>query len=153
SWNFGNPSSGTQDTSSLTNPTHSYDSAGVYIVELIACNTNCIPDVCDTIYYPIRVTDSGAPVAAFRGRPATICQNDSVVFTNNSRGAASYYWEFGDGDTSTIQNPTHFYTTVGTYTVALIAYNSIGSDTVRHTVTVQAPPTANVQVIGNTTFC
>lgn len=45
-----------------------------------------------------------------------------VSFINNSESALSYYWDFGDGNTSTDLAPTHNYTTAGTYDVTLIAY-------------------------------
>ena len=99
------------------------------------------------------MVDSGVPTARFTARPATTCVNDTVTFRNTSTGAASYYWSFGDGDTSTLQAPTYVYTAAGTYTVTLIAYNTIGTDTVRHNVTIQTPPVATVQVVGPLTFC
>ena len=52
-----------------------------------------------------------------------------VDFTYTGTPAASFAWTFGDGDTSTEQNPTHVYTEAGTYTVVLVATNVAGSDT------------------------
>jgi PKD repeat protein len=52
--------------------------------------------------------------------------NLPVDFLNNSTNATSWLWNFGDGATSTLQNPTHTYTTIGTYTVSLTATNSWG---------------------------
>lgn len=48
----------------------------------------------------------------------------TINFTNNSTNGTSYYWEFGDGDTSTTQNPSHTYTTGGNYTVNLTVYSN-----------------------------
>ena len=47
-----------------------------------------------------------------------------VVFTNNSTLAVNYYWEFGDGDTSTLENPTHTYMKKGEYKATLTAYSA-----------------------------
>jgi PKD repeat protein len=54
----------------------------------------------------------------------------SVAFTNLTSGGQAYTWHFGDGATSTLQNPTHLYATAGQYTVVLVAENSCGSDSV-----------------------
>jgi len=62
----------------------------------------------------------------------TVSPNDSgcvphtVVFSNTSLAGMSYLWDFGDGNTSTLASPTHTFTTAGTYTVSLIAYNPNG---------------------------
>lgn len=57
-----------------------------------------------------------------------------VTFTNNSAGAATYNWNFGDGNSSTAQSPVNTYTDQGSYTVTLVATNSLGcTDTVRLT--------------------
>ena len=50
-----------------------------------------------------------------------------VAFTNYSENASSYAWDFGDGNTSTEENPTHEYAEAGTYTVALTASNADGA--------------------------
>ena len=54
----------------------------------------------------------------------------SVSFINNSYYSNSYYWDFGDGNTSTLANPTHTYTNYGTFTVSLIANGPLGTDSV-----------------------
>ena len=65
------------------------------------------------------------PVASFQ---YVIDQNDflTVNFTNFSQNATSYEWDFGDGNSSTEENPTHTYMEVGDYTVVLTATNSDG---------------------------
>lgn len=49
-----------------------------------------------------------------------ICIPDPVVFQNNSANGNSFFWNFGDGTTSTLVNPSHVYTTAGQYTVSLL---------------------------------
>lgn len=54
----------------------------------------------------------------------------TVSCTDQSAGATAWYWDFGDGSTSTLQNPVHTYTDTGTYTICLVAFDGCGSDTV-----------------------
>lgn len=73
--------------------------------------------------------NTSAPTAAFSGTPLTGEVSLSVDFTDESTGSpTSWLWSFGDGSTSTSQNPTHVYATPGTYTVSLVATNVDGSD-------------------------
>lgn len=60
----------------------------------------------------------------------------SVSFSNNSSNAASYLWNFGDGQTSTEANPAHTYANCGMYTVTLTATNLCGNNTSMATVTI-----------------
>lgn len=74
-----------------------------------------------------------APVAAFtptNGSPAAAGVGEDVQFTDASTDAPlQWYWDFGDGATSRLQNPTHAYAAVGSYTVTLRVTNNIGEDT------------------------
>lgn len=56
----------------------------------------------------------------------------SVNFTDNTPNATSWNWNFGDGSTSNLQNPTHLYTTAGNYWVSLVAGNGVcyGADSI-----------------------
>ena len=56
--------------------------------------------------------------------------NNVIDFTNMSSNASSYFWDFGDGTTSTDINPSHTYATSGTWTVTLISSNAACSDTI-----------------------
>jgi PKD repeat protein len=68
-------------------------------------------------------------VAAFSGTPTSGYAPLTVVFTDAStNNPTSWSWIFGDGGTSTAQNPSHTYTAAGTYTVTLTATNAYGSD-------------------------
>ncbi len=70
------------------------------------------------------------PVADFSGNPTSGYAPLTVDFTDLSTGSpTSWDWSFGDTGTSTAQNPSHDYTAVGSYTVALTATNAEGSDT------------------------
>ena len=60
-----------------------------------------------------------------------------VYFDNASNGAESYQWNFGDGSSSSSENPIHAYAAAGSYTVGLNAWNDYCSDTYQMVVTVE----------------
>ncbi len=75
------------------------------------------------------------PVAAFTSQPGTGYLE--VEFTDQSTGSPfTWLWDFGDGKTSTLQSPVHFYSTPGTYTVKLITGNICHRDTLQKTLQV-----------------
>ncbi len=128
-WLFGD---GYSDSS--TNPVHIYANQGTYTATLYVTNHYCIDSV-------KKVLNLNHPVQAiFSPDDTIICQNVPFTYNNTSIGAGnSYNWSFGDGQTSTDKNPTHFYTNVGTYPVTLIATNFVPcSDTVTGYVTVDS---------------
>lgn len=66
------------------------------------------------------------------------------TFSNSSTGAVSYEWDFGDGNTSTEESPTHVYASADTYTVTLTAINESNLSTeLSQTIEILAPVTAN----------
>ncbi len=122
SWTFGDGG-----TSTAQNPSHIYTSAGTYTVTLTAANAYGSDSETKTGY--ITVTTGAAPVAAFTGTPTSGYAPLTVNFTDQStNNPTSWSWTFGDGGTSTAQNPSHIYTSAGTYTVTLTAANAYGSD-------------------------
>ncbi len=74
----------------------------------------------DTITKRVCLTE--APTASFTSSPITVCMNGPVQFTNTSVNANSYYWDFGDGSSSSDVNPSHNFSTPGNYTVLLTAF-------------------------------
>jgi uncharacterized repeat protein (TIGR01451 family) len=85
-------------------------------------------------------------VAAFSAFPLTGAAPLLVQFFNNSTGADTYLWRFGDGITATLPSPTHTYTTAGVYTVSLTTGGPGGSDTLTRTnyITVTGPTPASL---------
>jgi gliding motility-associated-like protein len=120
SWNFGDAT-----TSTAFNPVKTYSAPGVYTIRMIADFGGCF----DTAYSSITIFNK--PAAGFTAPVTTSCKPPLTVnFNNLSTGAASYVWNFGDGNTSTQRNPVHTYTATGLYTVTLIATSATGcSDT------------------------
>jgi PKD repeat protein len=95
-----------------------------------------------------------APVAEFSASATTVYTGSSINFSDqSSNGPTSWSWTFTGGtpSSSTAQNPTITYNTVGTYTVSLIATNSVGSDTETKTnyITVQVAPLNYCTTQGN----
>jgi len=90
-----------------------------------------------------------APVADFSGTPVTGTYPLNVTFTDLSTDATGWSWTFGDGGTSTAQNPSHTYTVDGTYTVSLTVTNPVGNDTETKSgfITVTAPAAGGWQTI------
>lgn len=70
------------------------------------------------------------PTADFSSNIQTGPRPLTVGFTNLSKGGDTFSWNFGDSSGSSQENPTHTYTSVGTFTVTLTATNSVGSTTV-----------------------
>ena len=93
----------------------------------------------DTLTYNICLED--APTAGFNiSMTSPICLNQNVNFTNTSVGAINHYWDFGDGSTSSTINPSHAYTTPGTYTITLTVDNGFPYKPVIDPVGSTSPP-------------
>ncbi len=103
-WDFGDG-----ETSTVRNPIHTYAVQGMYDVKLIA---RLIQDGCDQVD---TITKEGYVVVndlipAFRATPLAGVEPLTVQFTDESQGSPlQFYWEFGDGQSSTDQNPVHQY--------------------------------------------
>ena len=120
SWNFGD-----SNTSTAQNPSHTY-AAGTYTVTLTATNAGGSDGETKANYI---TATAPAPIADFTGSPRTGAPPLAVSFTDTSTGSpTSWSWNFGDSGTSTVQNPSHTYTSNGNYTVSLTATNAAGSD-------------------------
>jgi PKD repeat protein len=140
-WSFGDPASGGANTSTLRNPTHSFASAGTYTVRLTATNGSGS----GFREKPVTVTVPPAPTANFTFSPPSPAVSQNVQFHDTSTGnPTSWSWDFGDGGTSTAQNPGHAFSSAGSFAVTLVATNTSGSNQKLRTVTVSqpAPPVA-----------
>lgn len=139
-WDFGD---NTPKVIQTENPvTHTFAGQGTYkvtlsLIDSIYCNS---PD--DTVK-TIRLSPE---VKALFTTPDHGCVPYNAVFTNNSLGGLNFQWDFGDGTSSTVDNPTHLYSKVGTYTVRLSAFDSTSCnkmDVTSFTITVSPIPSAS----------
>jgi PKD repeat protein len=121
-WVFGNGTNSTE-----FQPSQTFEIGGLYFVRLTAVSAlGCASQV--QINGAIRVT---TPLAQFGATNTTGCPPLAVQFTNQGTTNASYLWSFGDGTTSTQNNPTHTYNQLGEYDVTLVVTNGAGcNDTV-----------------------
>lgn len=122
-WDFGDGNSQNTTSGSVTNI---YQSPGTYTVSLIATNSfGCV----NTWKVPDMITVYPALAPSFNVDSAAICNlNQAVQFHNTSSGdgALSYVWNFGDGGTSTLTNPSHQYAAKGQYDISLVVSNTYG---------------------------
>lgn len=119
-WYFGDG-----DSSTLSNPTHTYIDSGSYSVTLIAINSSPCGTYKDTLKFVNYIHVHAKAFVALTPNPVTGCSPLTVSFTDTARNNSSLLWNFGDGGTSTVSNPSHTYLK-GTYTISLIAYNVFG---------------------------
>lgn len=123
-WDFEND--GIIDSTSR-NPTYSYPDDGNYTCVLSVTDNNGATDS----YSEEIMVQNVAPSADFTYSPTQPTTEDTISFSDNSSdedGSINYWnWDFGDGNTSTLQNPSHSYSTDGTYTVNLTVTDDDGA--------------------------
>jgi PKD repeat protein len=131
-WTFpgGNPGSST-----LENPSVTYAASGIYNVTLIATNANGS----DTIVEPMYIRAKDVPAVDF----SQMVSGNQVNLTNTTANGTSYMWSFGDGNSSTEENPAHTFAENGNYSVQLTATNECGSKSVTKSVVITAYPAAD----------
>ena len=123
-WSFGDGGSSIEQ-----NPTHVYITKGTFTVTMTATNSGGSNTVTKDAYVTVS-QDSVAPSASFVATTTSGFTPLTVKFVDTSiNGPTAWVWTFGDGNSEFEQNPTHTYTSEGTYTVTLTATNSIGSST------------------------
>ncbi|TKB99009.1 PKD domain-containing protein [Pedobacter cryophilus] len=133
-WDFGD---GTIST--LKNPTHVFPLSGVYKVKLtIKSNIGCVSGV-----FEKSISVKKLPVASLETQ-SPLCVNTNIQFADKSTSAdgnlTSWLWSFGDGTTSTQQNPTHLFTKSGTYVVSITSSTQFGcSNTFSKSVIINDP--------------
>ncbi|MDZ7741827.1 MAG: PKD domain-containing protein [Bacteroidota bacterium] len=141
-WNFGDPLSGSSNNSTEQNPDHLSPWPGSYDVRLIVTNFN---DCSDTIIKQVFVNE--LPAVDFTWDIS--CQDQPVEFSPdssvmNTSTITSWLWDFGDGQSSTLEAPEHLYAVSGVYTVTLTVQDTgVCENFISHDVTIHPLPIAN----------
>ncbi|MDF1562624.1 MAG: PKD domain-containing protein [Deltaproteobacteria bacterium] len=139
-WIFGDGS-----TSTLQNPSHTYATAGTYTAQLTVTDANGDPA---TASAAIEVGNDDVPIVSGSATPSSGRAPLTVSFNASAQGGnapLSFAWDFGDGGTSTLQNPSHTFSTAGTYQ-ATVQVSDADGDTDSTTVVVNVTTNAQPQV-------
>ena len=145
-WEFGDPASGTRDTSTLASPTHVYSAPGEYTYKLVV---NRGDQCSDSAIQKIKVYPGFFPDFDVDGK----CINSTIYFidksTTNYGAVNSWSWKFGDpatqGDTSKIKNPDYVYKKAGSYSVELQVTSTMGCNkNITKTINIVEKPTFSV---------
>ncbi len=121
-WQFGDGNASTQKS-----PTYTYLTAGTYDVTLSITSANSCTTTNKTS--PSLVIVHPTPSSDFKADPLRADMRNPVIdFTDQSTGAISYTWQFGDGDTSKTRNPSHTYGDTGSYVVTLTSISDQGCE-------------------------
>ncbi|MFN6114634.1 MAG: PKD domain-containing protein, partial [Flavobacteriales bacterium] len=114
---------------------HQYIAAGEYDVMLVGIDSaSC--NLTDTAFATVTVVAPADLRPQFEAVPSGDCDAFSVELFNSSTGSTTFYWQFGDGATSTQTNPVHAYSAPGVYDITLGAIDLICQDTAFQTITV-----------------
>ncbi|HSN49764.1 MAG TPA: PKD domain-containing protein, partial [Bacteroidales bacterium] len=116
-WNFGEPGT-KKDTAMIQNPAYQYNTEGNYVVRMIVRDKNGCYDTVDST-----VTVFVSPISAFSLTELMNGMPGKILLNNQSVGAETYDWDFGNGIGSTDENPVITYSEDGTYLIRLISYS------------------------------
>lgn len=142
-WDFGDAT-----TSTLQNPSHNYATGNLFNVTLTVYTAK---GDSNTITKQISLVPQ--PMANFTIASSQVCAFSSVFFNDQSSAPGdslvSWLWTFGDGNSSTAQNPQYSYTTAGNFQLQLVVTNSKGcTDSLTQTMQVLETPLANFSAMG-----
>ncbi|MCF8340588.1 MAG: PKD domain-containing protein [Chitinophagaceae bacterium] len=138
-WNFGDPNDPTG--SIMQNPIHKYSALQSYNVKLIVTSVDgCIDSTTKVLSQVYAQSKAGFSSVD------SVCVGFNIDFKDTTKDAVrnitKWYWDFKDGISSTLQNPTHLFKAAGTYRVALFTYTDVGcvSDTAQKTIVINPYP-------------
>lgn len=153
-WDFGDPGSGVNNTSTAEAPTHNFSTAGIFTVKFVVNRgTSCADSTTTRVavfpgYFP--EFDNNSPTC--KGTPVQFIDQTTANYGNVNE----WHWNFGvtnsSADTSALQNPTFTYSTPGEYTATLIVGSDRGCiDTIQRPVTIVDKP--NLNATNDTLIC
>jgi PKD repeat protein len=144
-WDFGDGIQSTQ-----ANPSHTYAAAGTYAVTLTVVDDKGASSS-TTRQVTVSNAANAAPVASFTASTSNLTASFTDTSTDSDGSIASRSWDFGDGSTSTVANPSHTFAAAGTYSVRLTVTDDKGAtNTATRSITVTAAPDG-VQTYANET--
>lgn len=126
-WEFGDG-----NTSIDFHASHVFQEPGIYLVSLSVFNGEST----DTSEKEIVVKEDPTPIACFTVHSVNVLVGQEVLFVDCSQKADNYQWNFGDGNTSTEENPMHVFTESGEWLVKLTVSNDFGEDSMSMTIVV-----------------
>lgn len=147
-WNFGDGG-----TSTAANPSHTYNAAGSYTATLVVRdNSGLTANASVTINVAVAANQTPVAVAgaSLTSGIAPLAVNFSSAGSYDPDGSiASYSWTFGDGGTSTVANPSHSYSSAGTFTATLVVTDNLGAKATNSVVITVLTNPGNVVFVGN----
>ncbi len=145
-WNFGVTST-FADTSHAVSPTYTYPAIGTYTVTLISNKgTPCADTSIQVVSVPLINAAFTSPTSTCTGLAVNF--NDASTVSDSSF-ITNWDWNFGNGNTSTLQNPSNIYNTAGTFNVTLIVTTKEGcKDTIINPITILTYSNAAFNTIG-----
>lgn len=142
-WDFGDGG-----TATGASPTHNYAAVGTYTVRVtMTTNNGCVINY----EYPEKVLVGTPPTVDFTVGGTLVCAGDETPFQSLATPADHWLWDFGDGSTSTLENPTHQFEGMGSFTISLTAVNNgcAVTATKANIITAKAPVTRFDPVYNN----
>jgi PKD repeat protein len=125
-WDFGDG-----NTSTIQNPAHTYDEAGIYEVTLTVVNdlTGCETTITQHVFVgQVNPNPNCFVVPEYDWLDSLTFEFSSVFFGLDGADAETWYWDFGDGNTSDEATPTHTYDEDGFYLVSLVVTSATGCE-------------------------
>ena len=145
-WDFGDGS-----TSTIQNPNHQFNGISVFDITLnIENSMGCF----NQVVFPSFIKTTGPPTADFTADRIISCAGETITFTDLSSSSSvisNWVWDFGDGGSSIIQNPTYQYNQTGNFDVTLYSYLNIIIDTSITSIYINPLPDVNLGI--DTAIC
>lgn len=133
---------GDGNTSNNCVPIHAYEKEGIYKIKQIITNDLTCTDTLEQV-----VIIRALPAPNFEITNQELCHPAEVHFQNLTPNAESYEWQFGNGDSSVLNNPIYTYPTAGTFSVTLTAINNGQClATIERPITIAASPIAAISL-------